>query len=434
MSENGVDRRAFLEWAGVLGAATLATPLAGSLLDSSAAATPGRRRHRRQTPLRHIVVDCQENHSFDNYYGYAPWIGRHGVPRHYSQPDGQGGRVKPYHLPTLTPPNPNEGWDVYHGEWDHGRMNGFYTSGSQAAMGYYNGQDLPYYYSLHENFTLCVNYFSSAMSETYPNRFYLASATSGGITDNSVYGYGVLDWPCILDLLDAAGVSWKVYNLGGIDNVPAGDSDNVFLFFKRYANDPRALLLTQDYLDDAERGTLANVSFMIPSYSNQLDEHPPANVVTGMDLQRETITALMQSPQWDSAAYIHTYDEHGGYFDHVRPPQLDAYGLGMRVPTWVISPYAKPGHLEPRVYEHSSILKFIEAVFGLPTLASVNHRFDLRTPGGNNNAAAGGAAYGPPAPPRDGRYDIGDLMECFDFTRGRSRTSSGRETESADRA
>ncbi|MGH2888138.1 MAG: alkaline phosphatase family protein, partial [Solirubrobacteraceae bacterium] len=102
---------------------------------------------------------------------------------------------------------------------------------------------------------------------------------------------------------------------------------------------------------------------------------------------------------------------------------LDAYGLGMRVPTWVISPYARPGHLEPKVYEHSSILKFIEAVFDLPTLASVNHRFDLRTPGGPNNAAAGGAAYGPPAPPRDGRHEIGDLMECFDFSRGRSRTS-----------
>src|SRR6266536_2089317 len=106
--------------------------------------------------------------------------------------------------------------------------------------------------------------------------------------------------------------------------------------------------------------------------------------------QQELITALQQSSAWSSSAYILTYDESGGYFEHVASPQLDAYGLGIRVPTWVISPFAKPGHLEPTLYEHSSILKFIETVFGLPTLASVNHLFDAsRT--------------------------IGNLMECFAF-------------------
>jgi phospholipase C len=135
-----------------------------------------------------------------------------------------------------------------------------------------------------------------------------------------------------------------------------------------------------------------------------------------MALQQQLITALMQSSAWDSSAYILTYDEPGGYFDHVAPPQLDAFGLGVRVPTWVISPWAKPGHLEPTLYEHSSILKFIESVFGLPTLASVNHMFDAATPvGGNYQAAPSGATAGPPAPPRDGRSDIGNLMECFSF-------------------
>ena len=103
----------------------------------------------------------------------------------------------------------------------------------------------------------------------------------------------------------------------------------------------------------------------------------------------------MGSPQWQRSAYILTYDEHGGYFDHVAPPQVDSYGLGIRVPTWVISPHARRRHLEPTVYEHGSILKFIERVFDLPTLASVNHRFDHQTPGGPNNEAAGGAATGP---------------------------------------
>jgi phospholipase C len=84
------------------------------------------------------------------------------------------------------------------------------------------------------------------------------------------------------------------------------------------------------------------------------------------------------------------------------------------VPTWVISPFAKKAHLEPTLYEHSSILKFIEAVFSLPSLASVNHRFDTATPGVDNDAAHGNSA-GPPAPPRDGRRDIGDMLECFQF-------------------
>jgi phospholipase C len=89
--------------------------------------------------------------------------------------------------------------------------------------------------------------------------------------------------------------------------------------------------------------------------------------------------------------------------------------LGIRVPTWVISPYARQSHLESKLYEHSSILKFIETVFGLPTLASINHQFDTLTPGGPNNQASNGQPFGPPAPPRDGLAAIGNLMECFTF-------------------
>jgi phospholipase C len=135
----------------------------------------------------------------------------------------------------------------------------------------------------------------------------------------------------------------------------------------------------------------------------------------GMGIQQELITALRASSAWASSVYIHTYDEGGGFFDHVPPPKVDAFGLGIRVPTWVISPFARPRHLEPALYEHVSILKFIEAVFGLPTLASVNHMFDSSTPGGANYEAAGGKASGPPAPPRDGIAAIGNLMECFSF-------------------
>ena len=166
--------------------------------------------------------------------------------------------------------------------------------------------------------------------------------------------------------------------------------------------------------DNIKTGRLPQVSFIVPSFSNGLDEHPPADVSIGMALQKELITALRQSSAWTDSVYILTYDESGGFFDHVPPPRLDSFGLGFRVPTWVISPYARAGHLEATMYEHSSILKFIEATFGLPTLASVNHRFDSSTPGGSNHEAATGST-GPPAPPRDGLGAIGNLMECFRF-------------------
>ena len=103
----------------------------------------------------------------------------------------------------------------------------------------------------------------------------------------------------------------------------------------------------------------------------------------------DVINDLMSSSSWKSSALFLTYDEGGGFFDHVAPPQVDAYGLGMRVPMLVVSPYAKRGYVSGHLYEHSSILKFIERRFALPSLASINHKFDTSTPGTNNDAANG---------------------------------------------
>ena len=356
----------------------------------------------------------QENRSFDHYYGFAPFAGSHGVPAGYALPDGAGALVAPSHLTRLSTPDISHVWTAIHAEYHAGNMDGFLATDGPTAIGYYDAADLPFYYSLFQNSTLCVNYFCSALGPTWPNRFYLAAGTSGGITTNGVWGYGVFDYPIILDLLEAAGVTWKVYNIG-LDDVPSGQSDNVFVFWKRWAHDPRTTAVKSDYLGDVQSGRMPQVSFIIPSFTRGWDEHPPADVSVGMGIQQELITALRQSSSWASAAYIHTYDESGGFFDHVAPPQIDAYGLGIRVPTWVISPFARPGHLETTLYEHCSVLKFIEANFGLPTLASVNHRFDSGTPGGPQNEAAGGGATGPPAPPRDAMTRIGNLMECFSF-------------------
>jgi len=407
-----ISRRGLLKATGSMGLAGLAYPWLSAAKAISAATA----RLPRTFPIDHIVVDMQENRSFDHYYGFAPFVGQpYGVPDGYSQPDGHGGSVAPYHFTSLSTPDIGHGWNATHSEYDAGKMDGFYTTDGINCMGYYTAADLPFYYSLFKNFTLCTNYFCSLMGPTWPNRFYVAAGTSGGITTNGIWGYGVFDYPIILDLLDAAGVSWKVYNVSW-DSVPFGNTDNVFVFWKRWAHDQRTRGSRGEYLDDLRLGRLPQVSFIIPSFARGWDEHPPADVSVGMGIQQQLITALMQSSAWDSSAYIVTYDEAGGYFDHVAPPQLDAFGLGIRVPTWVISPWAKPSHLEPTLYEHTSILKFIEAVFGLPTLASVNHAFDVATPVGSNYQAAGsGATAGPPAPPRDGRPEVGNLLECFTF-------------------
>ncbi len=398
------DRRTFLKGAGALGLASLVTPVM-----PGAAATFLKARN----PIQHVIVDLQENRSFDHYYGFAPFVDPYGVPAGYTQPDGNGGTIAPYHFTSLTTPDIGHNWSATHAEYDGGAMDGFYTTDGIDCMGYYNAGDLPFYYGLHDSSTLCTNYFCSLLGPTWPNRFYTAAGTSGGITTNGVWGYGVFDYPIILDLLEDAHISWKVYNIG-MDSVPFGNTDNVFFFWQRFAHDPRAHANKQDFFTDLNQGTLPNVSWIIPSFARGWDEHPPADISVGMGIVEELVDGLRNSSSWATSAYIHTYDEAGGYFDHVRPPRVDAFGLGIRVPTWIISPFAKPAHLEPTVYEHTSTLKFIETVYNLPTLAAANHLFDSGTPSGGNYEAATGPV-GPPAPPRDADRSIGNLMECFAF-------------------
>jgi phospholipase C len=407
-THDGLTRTEFLRGAAVAGV----TIAGGTLWATAPAAARARRTPAVETPLEHVVIACQENRSFDHYFGYAPQVqaAGFGPPAGYSQPDGQGGSVAPFAFTALSTPDIGHSWAAVHGEWDNGAMDGFYTTDGIDCMGYYTASELPFYYSLFKDSALCANYHCSLLGPTWPNRFYFAAGTSGGITTNGIWGYGVFDYPIILDLLDAAGVSWRIYNMNW-DSVPFGNTDNVFVFWNRFAHDQRTLGSKGSFLNDARMGQLPQVSWLVSSFAHHKDEHPPADVSVGMGLQEELITALRDSPLWQSSAYLLTYDEHGGFFDHAAPPQLDAYGLSIRVPLWVISPYAKTGPVLSQLpAEHSSTLKLIEALHGLPTLASQNHLFDTATPTGSDYEANGA-----PAPPRDGRQDISDLLDLFSF-------------------
>jgi phospholipase C len=359
------------------------------------------------TPIEHIIVCCQENHSFDSYYGsYSGLPAGFGIPAGYTQPDGQGGTVAPTHFTNLTTDNidPDHSWADIHAEWNNGAMDGFYTTDGIAAMGYYEAADLPYYYSLLADYTLCANYFCGSLTDTYPNRLVLYSGTTGGNTSNSIDN-GTLTYPSILDLLTSYGITFKNYNFYCPDNY------SVLALFQNWATGGPNNELNQtmeQFFTDCTNNTLAQVSFITepPPY----DEHPPANIQTGMQMIESIVQAVQQSEAWSSTAILITYDEAGGFFDHIAPQQLDAYGPGIRVPMIIVSPYAKPGYVDTTFSDHSSVLKFIETVFGLPTLASINHEFDTSTPTTNNQT--NGAAF----PPRDGNPALSDLTQCFDFT------------------
>jgi phospholipase C len=364
-------------------------------------------------PINHILIACQENHSFDNYFGYYPRAGAFGVPSNYSQPDGNGGTVTPHHDFLPIGLDPSHSWQSIHSEWNKGAMNGFYTTDGSDALGYYDGSDLSFYYRLADAFTLCGNYFGSVLGPTVPNRLSLVSGTAGGNTTDTL-SPGSVDWPTIVDVLDAHKVSWKCYNLGlGLGSTGSLEHFNGLSFFKKWQNDQRLHFTEDDYNADLQAGTLPQVSFLITE--ELISEHPPYDIQMGQQKMADVINALMSSSSWKSSALFLTYDEAGGFFDHIAPPQVDAYGLGIRVPALVISPYARRGYVSGQLYEHSSILKFIERRFALPSLASINHQFDTSTPGTNNDAA-NGKPKGPAEPPRDGLKQIGDFYEAFDFT------------------
>lgn len=400
------SRRSVLQQLGALAGIGLALDACGSTPTPSSSSSID--------SIQHIIIACQENRTFDTYFGYYEKAGKFGIPAGYSQPDGKGGTVTPHKFHIYDTKDIKHDWQTIHREWNNGKMDGFYITDGPSSLGYYNRSDLPYYYGLADHFTLCGNYFCYQLGPTLPNRLALWASTTGGITQNHKPPLGFLDFPTIIDLLEDHGISWKFYNLGllGLGSTPEIEFINAMPFFKRWLKEKRLHYREDDLFHDMKAGALPQVTFVISAafYS----EHPPLNIILGQRKMASVINALIRSPVWKSSAFIMTYDEGGGFFDHVPPPQLDAYGAGMRVPAFVVSPWAKRGYISGQLYEHSSILKFIERHFGLPTLASVNHRFDSSTPAFNNDLAKGNA--GPPAPPRDGLPQLGDFYEAFNFT------------------
>jgi phospholipase C len=200
------------------------------------------------------------------------------------------------------------------------------------------------------------------MSSTYPNRLYLLSAQTNGLKDPPLpLTQGGFQWPSIMDRLSAAGVSWRNY---------AQDLPTAAFFGAKQLLNVRPLA---EFLADAATGTLPHVSFVDPGFMSgfRADDHPLGDHRVAQSLVGLVFSALHASPQWRRSAMFVTYDEWGGFFDHVRPPVVrddrlsrvdeNNFGqLGFRVPTLLLSPFARPGYVDHALYDHTSILRFIE--------------------------------------------------------------------------
>ena len=247
------------------------------------------------------------------------------------------------------------------------------------AMGYYNAGDLPFSYRLANTFGVGDRYFASVPGPTYPNRFYEMAGTSFGHIRNDFPPDGGWTQPTIFGRLQEAGISWKVYYA----QFPTA---SFFADVKAHMDQVQPI---SQYFADAAAGTLPQVAFVEPTYigdvATESDEHPPANFQVGQQFAANVVHALMTSRDWSSSAFILTYDEHGGYYDHVAPPAapvpdgvppilgpadvpaaFDHYGV--RVPFVVASPFSKQHFVSHRVSDHTSILALIERRFGLPPL------------------------------------------------------------------
>ena len=196
--------------------------------------------------------------------------------------------------------------------------------------------------------------------------FHLQEKGADGIEE--MREYFELRWPCtdvkiLPDLLEEAGITWKEY-LGENEWVQPLRMVRHVRFSDMWDN----VVPDEEFVKDVRSGRLPAVSWLTPEYA--LSDHPPYSICEGENWTVEVLNELMRSEYWDSTAVILTWDDFGGFYDHVEPPHVDMYGLGPRVPTIVISPWAKPGYVDKDEMEFASVLRFIETVFELPPLTA----------------------------------------------------------------
>ncbi len=413
-------RRALLR-AGPPAAATAAL-MAGAL--DRALATPAGKGSGTLMDVDHIVILMQENRSFDHYFGTLAGVRGFADPHPavlpdgqpvWRQPDGQGGVVAPFRFDVQNSTFPimrslDHSWRTGHAAWNQGRYDGWVAAKGGLTMGYLTREDIPYHHALADAFTVCDGYFASLQGPTCPNRLYLTTGSvdhhgrgGGPVTanvditqrpDGVVFGRA---WRTYSELLQEAGVSWRAYRQGE-DAASDTDSDggmNTHLAFAAFRDArpgdplhdrgvaPRRL---EQLKADVAAGELAQVSWIYPP--RLFCEHPNWPPAYGAAYIARVLDALTTNPEvWSRTVFLVMYDENDGFFDHVPPPTPpltrdqglstvpvdderhpatgQPYGLGMRVPMLAMSPWSRGGWVCSEVFDHTSVIRFIERRFGV---------------------------------------------------------------------
>lgn len=349
--------------------------------------------------LKHVVIIVQENRSFNNIF-----MGFNGATSATEGTEHDGTVVR-LHESSFKGSDVDHTWNDGIHDWDNGKMDGFDTNlpGGTFAYAYLARKYVKPYWAMASQYVLADRMFATEFGASFTAHLDLIAGTtnlspnlaiadiplgnpwgcdaSNGTVVSAVkkdrtwlaYGGG---FPCytqfktLADTLDAAHVSWKYYAVSNA--IFGGKAWSSFASVKkvRYGPDWDANVVTPQtsVLTDAADGNLADVSWVTPSTRDS--DHAGSNSDTGPSWVSAVVNAIGESPYWNDTAIVVLWDEWGGWYDPVSPPQLDFRGLGMRVPCIVISPYAKAHYVSHTRYEFGSVLKLVEHVFGLPSLAS----------------------------------------------------------------
>jgi phospholipase C len=351
---------------------------AGDRVSATIALTP---EEHAKIAVKHVVVIMKENRSFDHMFGDLKRAqpDADSADSSFVNDDAQGASVAHAHASsTCVGFDPDHQWAAMHAQVNGGKMDGFVTSAATSTggdghfvMGYYDAADVPFYYFLASTYSIADRYFPSVRSGTFPNRDYLLLGTS-----DVVYSTQYVTWPnpslaTIFDSLTAAGVSWGVY----ADDHPLEEClDNPSKDWSKLEPWSPVSKLLSDFAND----TLPSVVF-VDGTENAQDEHPTADVQVGEAWTKKIYDAAIASKAWPTTALLLTYDEAGGFADHVPPPSdaclaraidKDFFELGVRVPLIAISPWARRHFVSHVRKEHASITRFIETVFDLPALTA----------------------------------------------------------------
>jgi phospholipase C len=404
--------------------------------------------------IKHIIVIMQENRSFDHYFGTFP--GANGIPRVNGVPTVSNydpiskRNIKPYHDTADVNAGGPHGNPAETTCVDKGAMNGFIVSavggkaivdtnnpakkGDTSVMEWHDAREIPNYWTYADSFVLQDRIFEPNASWSLPDHLFMISGWSARCTnpsdpmsctsDINNPGNGTTSmgdtakwaWTPITYLLHNGGVSWAYYLTEGYEpDCPSGDEDcipgtlkakvpsiwNPLPNFTYVENHPLQQLSRIQVIDSffaaAKAGTLPAVCWICPE--NAISEHPPASIHAGQAYVTGLINAVMNSPDWNSSAIFLTWDDWGGFYDHVVPPAVDQNGFGLRVPGMVISPYARKGFIDHQVLSHDAYLKFIEDIF---------------LTGARLDPATDGRADSRPTV-REKLPQLGELIRDFDF-------------------